>query len=219
MAGNEIMRGTVAATLAAVALAVAGCGGGGGGSPAESEKEADAELVDNAIARELATVDAYTHGLSLPVGGAVSPPPRCSFSISCGEKEQRKEGAALLRELRAQAQEHVDALTKAIRGLGGKVDGEKIAGEREALDYTGVKSRADFLVFAYERESKGIAGDLAEVSKLFSPWPRSLLGSIAANQAQHLVLLRQALGTGPLASVPEPFEGGTTPAPGEEPPR
>ena len=74
-----------------------------------------------------------------------------------------------------------------------------------------MKSRADFLVFAYERESRGVAGCLVEVSKLSTPWPRSLLSSIAANQAQHLVLLRQALGAGPLASVPEPFEAGTTP--------
>lgn len=187
MAPNRIMF-----ALAAVAiLALAGCGSGGGSSPAQSEKEADADLVDNAIARELATADAYTHGLSLP----------------------GRADTALLRELRAQAQEHVDALTKAIRGLGGEVDSEKIAAEREALDYTGVKSRADFLVFAYERESRGVAGDLSEVSKLSAPWPRSLLGSIAANQGQHLVLLRQALGAGPLASVPEPFEAGTTPAP------
>lgn len=180
--------------LAALALlAPAGCGGGGGGAaPAESEKEADADLVNNAIARELGTADTYSHGLSLP----------------------GRAGTALLRQFRAQAQEHVDALTKAIRGLGGEVDGEKIATEREALDYTGVKSRADFLVFAYERESRGVAGCLVEVSKLSTPWPRSLLSSIAANQAQHLVLLRQALGAGPLASVPEPFEAGTTPVPG-----
>jgi hypothetical protein len=192
MAGNGIMRGTVTAIFVVLLAVSAGCGGGGGGSsPAQSEKEADADLVDNAIARELATAGAYAHGLSLP----------------------GRAGAALLRELRAQAQEHVDALTKAIRGLGGEVDSEKIAAEREALDYTGVKSRADFLAFAYERESRGVAGALSEVSKLSTPWPRSLLGSIAANQAQHLVLLRQALGAGPLASVPEPFEAGTTPAP------
>ena len=197
-ASRRALRCATAASLAAVALAAAGCGGGGGGGSAraESEKEADVELVDTAIARELATVDAYGHGLSLP--GRI--------------------GTAVLRELRAQAQEHVDALAKAIRGLGGKVDSEKIEGEREALDYTGVESRHDFLTFAYERESSGVAGDLSEVSKLSTPWPRSLLGSIAANQAQHLVLLRQALGAGPLASIPEAFESGTTPAPGEPAP-
>jgi Ferritin-like domain len=191
MAGKGIMRGTVAASLVAL-LALAGCGGGGGSAPlAQREKESDIDYVDNAIARELATVDAYAHGLALP----------------------GRADAALLRQLRAQAQEHVDALTKAVRGLGGAVDPEKVAAEREALDYTGVKSRADFLVFAYERESRGVAGDLTEIARLASPWPRSLLGSIAANQAQHLVLLRQALGDSPLASVPEPFEAGATPPP------
>lgn len=188
----------VLAVAAILTVGIAGCGSGGGGdsSPVESEKEADVELVDTAIARELATVDAYSHSLSLP-GGA---------------------DTAMLREFRAQAQEHVDALAKAIRGLGGKVDSEKVDGEREALDYTGVESRHDFLTFAYERESSGVAGDLSEVSKLSTPWPRSLLGSIAANQAQHLVLLRQTLGAAPLASVPEAFESGTTPVPGEPAP-
>lgn len=191
------MRRLAVGLVAVLAVVAAGCGGGGDGSaPAESEKEVDVELIDTAVARELATVDAYGHGLSLP-----------------GEAD-----TAVLREFRAQAQEHVDALAKAIRGLGGKVDSEKIAGEREALDYTGVESRHDFLTFAYERESSGVAGDLSEVSKLSTPWPRSLLGSIAANQAQHLVLLRQALGAGPLASIPEAFESGTTPAPGEPAP-
>ncbi len=191
------------ALLAAAILALAGCGGGGGSgaAPAESEKAADADLVNNALARESATVDAYTASL------------RCSLAPLCVEKEQRSKVVRMLALLRAQAQEHVDALTKAIRGLGAAVDGEKVDAEREALDYTGVKTRADFLVFAYERESRGVAGCLSEISKLFTPWPRSLLGSIAANQAQHLVLLRQALGAGRLASVPEPFEAGTTPAP------
>ncbi len=197
-AARHALRCTAAASLVAVAVAAVGCGGGGGGgsTPGESEKEADIALVDTAIARELAIVDAYSHGLALP----------------------GKVDTAVLREFRAQAQEHVDALAKAIRGLGGRVDSEKIGAEREALDYTGVESRADFLTFAYERESMGVAGDLSEVSKLSTPWPRSLLGSIAANQAQHLVLLRQALGVGPLASVPEPFEAGTAPAPSEPAP-
>jgi hypothetical protein len=193
MSENRIMFVLAAAAILAVGIVGCGSGGGGDSSPAEGEKEADVELVDTAIARELATVDAYGHGLSLP-GSA---------------------DTAVLREFRAQAQEHVDALAKAIRGLGGKVDSEKVDGEREALDYTGVESRHDFLAFACERESRGVAGDLSEVSKLSTPWPRSLLGSIAANQAQHLVLLRQALGVGGLASVPEAFESGATPAPGE----
>ena len=44
------------------------------------------------------------------------------------------------------------------------------------------------------------------------PGRASLLGSIAANQAQHLVLLRRALGADAAESIPEAFEDGTTPA-------
>jgi Ferritin-like domain len=194
MAGNRITFFLVAAAT----LAIAGCGGGGGGASGgggaaarQSEREADGALVDTAIAREMAIVDAYDHGLSLP-GGA---------------------DTALLRRFRAQDQEHVDALLKTIRGLGGQVDPVKVAGEREALDFRGVKTRAAFLALAYELESKGVVGDLDEVARLSAAWPRSILASIATDQAQHLVLLRQALGATPLTSVPAPFETGTTPAP------
>ena len=188
MAGNRITFFLVAATT----LAIAGCGGGGATTTTrQGEREADVALVDTAIAREMATVDAYEHGLALP----------------------GRSDAAVLRQFRAQDQEHVDALMKAIRGLGGQIDPEKVAGEREALDYKGIESRAGFLPLAYERESQGVAGDLDEVSRLSAVWPHSLLASIATDQAQHLVLLRRALGAGPLASVPAPFEVGTTPAP------
>ena len=36
---------------------------------------------------------------------------------------------------------------------------------------------------------------------------------MAANQAQHLVLLRRALGAKPLETIPSAFETGETPAP------
>jgi Ferritin-like domain len=188
MAGNRITF----FPLMAVTLAIAGCGGGGATpTTRQGEKEADLALVDTAIAREMATVDAYDHGLAMP----------------------GKADTAVLRQIRAQDQEHVDALMKAIRGFGGKVDPEKVIGERDALDYRGIKGHADFLAFAYEREGLGVAGDLDEVSRLSAAWPRTLLASIATDQAQHLVLLRRTLGAGPLASVPAPFEVGTTPAP------
>jgi hypothetical protein len=73
----------------------------------------------------------------------------------------------------------------------------------------------DRLVFLYELESATIDEELSAISALESSWPRSLLASTVANQAQHLTLLRQALGEGPLASVPEAFENGTAEPPGE----
>ncbi|MGA8745307.1 MAG: ferritin-like domain-containing protein [Solirubrobacterales bacterium] len=182
--------------MAAAGLMLAGCGGGSAGTTSrQGEREANVALLDTAIGREMAIVDAYDHGLSL-FGGPAS----------------WRDGPLLVK-LRAQDQEHVDALLKAIRGLGGQVDPVKVAGEREALEYSGVKTRADFLALAYELEGKGVVGDLDEVARLTAGWPRAMIASTATNQAQHLVLLRQALGAGPLGSVPAPFETGTTPAP------
>ena len=44
--------------------------------------------------------------------------------------------------------------------------------------------------------------------------PRTLAASLAASHAQHLVVLRQALGAEPAESVPEAFEDGEVPPPG-----
>ena len=41
-------------------------------------------------------------------------------------------------------------------------------------------------------------------------------GSIAANQAQHLVVLRRLLGAGVAESIPGAFEDGTAPPPSKE---
>jgi len=140
------------------------------------------------LTRELAAVDAYQRVLPLLRGGE----------------------RAMAERFRAQEQEHVDAILKALRGLGAKSEPEDEEIEREGLG-----SRADALDFLYEIESVSIDGGLRAISNLTAPWPRSLMGSIVANQAQHLVLLRRALGAGPLDSIPEAFENGTAPPPPE----
>ena len=100
---------------------------------------------------------------------------------------------------------------KTLRGLGEEAEPEEEEIESEAL-----KTPADALEFLYEVESASVAyhlrGDLPPDA---SPWPRSLLGSIAANQAQHLVVLRRALGADAAESIPEAFEDGTTSSPSE----
>jgi hypothetical protein len=78
-----------------------------------------------------------------------------------------------------------------------------------------VRTQADALGFLYEVESVSVAYNLRAISHLTSSWPRSLLGSIAANQAQHLVVLRRLLGADRAESIPEAFEDGTTPTPAE----
>jgi hypothetical protein len=109
---------------------------------------------------------------------------------------------------RAQEQEHVDAVLKALRGL--KVDAEP--GE-EAIDVEDMEGDRERLEFLYAIESATIDEELSAIASLESDAARSLLATTVANQAQHLTLLRQALGVGPLASVPVPFENGTAAPP------
>jgi hypothetical protein len=197
MAPNRITRGGVArrtlpmlATAVAVSLALAACGGSGGGTTtAVPDKAADAEILNNVLGRELAAVRAYERTLPLLHGAAL----------------------ASAREFRASEQEHVDAVTKALRGLG-----EPAAPEQEEIESDELKTQADALAFLYEVEGVSVAYDLRAISHLTSSWPRALLGSVAANQAQHLVLLRRALGADSAESIPEAFEDGTSPPPSKE---
>ena len=69
--------------------------------------------------------------------------------------------------------------------------------------------------YAFDTETTVIDEELSAISKLEASWPRSLLASTVADQAQHLTLLRQALGAGPLASAPVPFENGTAEPPAQ----
>ncbi len=153
---------------------------------ADSEKAADAEVINDLLARELTAVEAYTQGMALLRGPSL----------------------ALARRLRGQDQAYIDALTKSIRGLGGKTDAE--AGE---LEPPGPRSRAEALSLAYEEENAALAGALDAAPRLQTSAARALAAALSAGHAQHLVLLRQALGSGPMASVPEPFEPGDLPPP------
>ncbi len=172
---------------------LAGCGGGGsstatGTEGAASQPSADAAILNPVLARQESAADAYAK-----VGPAL--PPRL---------------ARMAAYFRAQEQEHVDSLLKALRGLGSPAEPTP-----EPLDISGLKNDRDRLVFLCEVESATIDEELSAIAELEAAWPRSLLASTIANQAQHLTLLRQALGAGTLASVPVPFENGTAPPPAE----
>lgn len=186
MRGRVVRRALLAAALAGLlAAALAACGSGGSSSTT-TDKERDVKVLNEILGRQVAVVAAY---------GQVLP---------------RLHGAdlAAAKQFRAQEQEHVDATTKTLRGIGGESDppAEKI----EASD---LKTRADRLEFLYEMESATIDAELNAVSRLTIDWPRPLIASMAANQAQRLVLLRRALGAPPLETIPSAFETGETPAP------
>ncbi|MET0559833.1 MAG: ferritin-like domain-containing protein [Solirubrobacterales bacterium] len=177
---------TVAALLV---LALAGCGGSGAGTTtAVPDKVVDAEVLNVVLARELAAARAYDRVLPQLHGADL----------------------AMARRFRAQEQEHVDAILRALRGLGAEAEPE----EDEEIEAEDLRTRDDLLGFLYEVERVSIDDGLQAIAHLTSQ--RALVGSIVANQAQHLVLLRRALGARPLATVPEAFENGTAPPPGKE---
>jgi hypothetical protein len=190
MAPNRITRG--GATLAALLLIalLAGCGGGGtsASTPAavSSQGSPDAELLDKVLARQEAAADAYSKVIP-------------ELSPALGKR-------ALY--FRRQEEEHIDATIKALRGIDAPAEPTV-----EPIEPGELKSEREVLDFLYEVESATIDEELSAISKLEAAWPRSLLASTVANQAQHLTLLRQALGAGPLGSATLPFENGTAPAP------
>jgi hypothetical protein len=196
MAPNRITRGGATLALFLIVGILAGCGGGGGSTGASatdvttptpsSDEAADGAILNTVLTRQQAAVKALaavTHELSPHL-------------------------ARMADYFRAQEQEHVDAVVKALRGL--KSPAEPVV---EEIELPGATSDREWLVFLYEVESQSIDAELGAVSALESSWPRSLLASTVADQAQHLTLLRQALGEGPLRSVPVPFENGTAPPP------
>lgn len=191
MAPNRIMRGLpmrrallLGAVLAALTGCLLGCGDDGGGSAVD--KDADVGVLNEILGRQLAAVVAY--GQVLPA--------------------LRGADLAAAREFRAQEQEHVDATTKTLRGLDGEADPPA-----ETIEVGEMETRRDALEFLYVMESATIDAELNAVGKLTISWPRPLIASMAANQAQRLVWIRRALGAKPLEAIPEAFETGETAAP------
>jgi Ferritin-like domain len=192
MTSNRIMRGrpvrralVIGALAAGLLTGLAACGGDGGTA---TDKEADVRVLNEILARQLAAVDAY--GEALPA--------------------LRGDELALARRFRVQEQEHVDATTKTLRGLDGEADPPA-----ETVEAGDLRTPAEAMRFLYELESATIDAELSAVGKLTIGWPRPLIASMAANQAQRRALIRRALGAGPLELVPEPFETGETAAPEE----
>jgi rubrerythrin len=184
--GGRAAAATIALAVAIATFALSGCGGKGNPT-ASSEKAKDVEVLNVAIGQDLDLIGAYQRA-----GHFVHDPTN----------------RALLRKLVAQEQEHVDAWTKAMRGLGGAVEAEP-----EELDYSGVKDERDYLLFAYELTSSQLTHFLEDVNQFSTSAPRSFAASIAASEAQHLVVLRQALGAGLLEAVPDSFDTGEVPPP------
>lgn len=156
-------RGLLIALALLVALpAMAGCGGSGHGAETDPEKGSDAAILNTALSRELTLLDVYDRGR-----GYLRGPWR-----------------ALGRRLRAEEDEYVDDVTKAIRGLGGESEGEA-----EAVDLTGVRDRAGFLAAVAGLETEAREFYVGKAAQLYTAAPRTLDAWLAAGHGEHLGIL------------------------------
>jgi len=148
--------------LVATVVATVGCGPSGHGAETDPEKGSDAAILNRGLARELTLLDVYTRTLPL----------------------LRGERAAVVRRLRAEQQEYVDDVTKAIRGLGGDAEAEA-----DEVDLTEGADRAELLELARELEQGALDFYIGEAAHFHTPAPRTLDAWLAAGHAQHLILL------------------------------
>lgn len=118
--------------------------------------------------------------------------------------------ALAVRLFRDQEQEHADALSQALEDLGGTPPEPPTSAEVKGLG--SVRSQEDILRFAVELENMAVMAYVDAHMKLQSPELLKTGTQIMANEGQHLVLLRQALGASPAQSVPSAFEAGIDPA-------
>ena len=143
----------------------------------------DAQIVRGALVLEQTAVVAYGAALD---GGAL-----------------RGELAATVGRIRRQEREHARALGAALARLGGTAPAPPRREEVRGL--AGLRTRRDVLSFAIELENMAVAAYYEAHQRLREPGLLRTGAQIMANEGQHLVVLRQALGRDP---VPRAFETG-----------
>jgi hypothetical protein len=120
-----------------------------------------------------------------------------TYDFAAGSPKLAPRLRQLARHLRDQEREHADGLAGALRGLGGR----RPPSPAEPVPRPPAR---DFAAFAIELENRLVAAYYEAMPRL-GPGLRQPLASIMACEAQHLVVLRQALGRDPL---PQAFETG-----------
>lgn len=173
------------------AVFLAACGGddspkgaGAGAAAPKSGDEADVGILNSALDLEFTAVAAYKAGAKL-LKGAV---------LDTGQKFLEHE------------QEHADGLQRAIKDLGGRPNRAK-----SSYDFPALASQDDVLRFAVDLENTAVAAYIDALPKLSAGELRGTAASIVTNEAEHIAVLRDALGSDP---VPEAFVVGKRP--GEE---
>lgn len=177
--------------LARRGLIAAGAALGAAAAPAasrafaqtEDTSDTDSELLVGLIGIEQTAVLAYE---TAAAAGALGP------------------AAPIAKLFGTQEQEHADALIAALAEIGGKpLPAPRI---EDVPGLTEATTAEDYLNFAVDLENQAIAAYL-EANKLLGNGDLLKTSSqICANEGQHLVVLRQALGTDP---IPGPLPSGS----------
>jgi len=166
------------------AMFLAACGDDGADTgrvvpttPKEAEA-ADVEILNGALDLELMAVAAY----------------------KAGAAKLRGDVLQIGKLFIEQEQEHADALTSAIKDAGGTPNRAK-----SSYDFPELRSQRDALRFAVEVENTAVAAYIDALPKLTKTDLRGTASAIVTNEAEHLSVLRGALG---LAPAPQAFVTG-----------
>lgn len=136
--------------------------------------DADAAILNDALSLELTAVEAYTQALPLLQGAVAAV------------------GASFLEQER----EHVAAIERAIKDLGGRPTRTV-----QEFDLSDVRNQEEALHFADNLENVAIAAYIDSIPKLSSGDLRTTAAQIVANEAEHVTVLQAALGNPPVASA------------------
>ncbi|HEX8102233.1 MAG TPA: DUF4439 domain-containing protein [Solirubrobacteraceae bacterium] len=162
------------------ALVLAGCGGTAAGGD-DADTASDIELLGALIELEQTAVAGYTVA-ARRLGGSLG---------------------AVARRFRDHEREHVDRLSLASRRLGGTPPAP-----RARLEVRVPRGERAILRHAVGIEDAAIAAYLDALPRLRLPELRATAGSIFTTEAEHLAVLRDALGEDP---APVAFVDGTAP--------
>jgi rubrerythrin len=193
VAGAHVTRRAALRSLGAglgatssLSLLLAACGGGDHGGHATgrttsggpSEGGGDADVLNVALAHEHTAIAAYTAGAPLLSGAAL----------------------AAGRRFLAQERQHADRLVRAIEAAGGTP-----LPPSRSYDFGTPKQQRDVLRLLETIEQDAIAAYVDALPRLADPRLRATTASILANEAEHLTVVRQRLGT---RAVPAAFVTG-----------
>lgn len=161
----------------AVSLLACGDDKAGAGAGAEQDK-ADVQVLNSALDLEFMAIAAYKEVAALLKGHVLQ----------------------VVKDFLEQEQEHADALTSAIRDADGEPNKAK-----KAYDFPRPRSQRGALKFTIELEQTSVAAYIDTLPRLTKGDLRATAAAILTNEAEHISVLRDALG---LVPVPNAFVTG-----------